>query len=269
VREVDAGKFLNLVTTITTVKGVLNASGNQHAARIPEDVRVAVKSVIGELRQLTETLDAKIATMAVADLGKALEDDASTYGKLNVHLKDVELTFFRECRGRLLIHIDNPRRRFYSEPLDNFGTIAVERFPAVEHDVEEAGKCLALGRSTACVMHLMRILEVGLVAMMTSLGLPPKNENWQSYIQDIEAAIRSRNKHTHGPQWKDVDEPIYSEAATHFHMLKNAWRNHAMHSKQAYTTEKAQQIYDSVSAFMAHLAEKLPQPKGHGGVTDD
>ena len=34
-------------------------------------------------------------------------------------------------------------------------------FPAANHEASEAGKCFATARYTACVFHLMRVMEVG------------------------------------------------------------------------------------------------------------
>jgi hypothetical protein len=73
----------------------------------------------------------------------------------------------------------------------------------------------------------------------------------------MEKEIRSRTKETHGEDWKNIDEPFFSEAATHFRFLKNGWRNHAMHARVKYTEEEADEIYRSVRALMRHLSERL------------
>ena len=118
----------------------------------------------------------------------------------------------------------------------------------------EAGKCFALARYTACVFHLMRILEAGLNALGDSLGLTVAT-NWNRAITDIETEIGARSYATH-PGWR-TDEPFYSEAATHFRMVKNAWRNHTMHIKERYDEERARSVLNSVSDFMRHLAGRL------------
>ncbi len=105
----------------------------------------------------------------------------------------------------------------------------------------------------------MRLLEVGLSSLATGLGISMTTENWNTILNDIENEIRTRNKATHGQSWKDKDEPFFAQAATHFRLVKNAWRNHAMHGKEKYTDEEAKEIYDSVRSFMRHLSDRLSE----------
>ena len=49
-----------------------------------------------------------------------------------------------------------------------FGRSVVGVFPDPTADIDEATRCLALERPTASVFHLMRAMEVGVVA----LGMP-------------------------------------------------------------------------------------------------
>lgn len=140
-----------------------------------------------------------------------------------------------------------------------FGEAVDKKFPAAQYDISEAGRCLALRRSTACVVHLMRALEVALSSLVNALDINPKSDNWYNILDQINKEITSRNKHTHGQKWKDEDEPFFAEAATHLRMVKNAWRNHAAHGKAKYTDEEADEIYRSVRAFMRHLSERLSE----------
>ncbi len=82
-------------------------------------------------------------------------------------------------------------------------------------------------------------------------------ENWNTAIDQIEKEIRSRSKKTHGESWITDDEPFYTGAAVHFRVVKNAWRNHTMHLRSRYDKEEAQDILNSVGAFIRHLATRL------------
>ena len=105
----------------------------------------------------------------------------------------------------------------------------------------------------------MRALEVALASLANALGLSLTTENWNIILNDIENEIRSRTKATHGQEWKDKDEPFFAEAATHFRLIKNGWRNHAMHRRNKYTDEEAEAIYESVRSFMRHLSKRLSE----------
>jgi hypothetical protein len=52
-------------------------------------------------------------------------------------------------------------------------------FSSTSFDIEEAGKCFATGRNTATVMHLMRVMEIGLKAAAIGMNVPdPEKATW-------------------------------------------------------------------------------------------
>jgi hypothetical protein len=138
-----------------------------------------------------------------------------------------------------------------------FSQRAVNAFSSAEHDMSEAAKCFALERYTASVFHSMRILEVGLNELGRELNVAVA-QNWNSAINSIEREIRSRSVATHGPSWRE-DEPFFTEAATHFRMVKNAWRNHTMHVKATYDEARAKSVLNSVGDFMNHLSSRIEE----------
>ena len=79
--------------------------------------------------------------------------------------------------------------------------------------------------------------------------------NWENIINDIEAAIRKINGPSSGSDWKSKQQ-FYSDAAKDFRYFKDAWRNHAMHSREYYGAPEALTIINHVKEFMKHLAEK-------------
>lgn len=140
------------------------------------------------------------------------------------------------------------------EDAPHFGQQVEDAFPSVVFDISEASKCRALSRWTASVMHLMRVLEVGLGCLAKMIDLNP-NENWNTLLNQIEAELRKVGKKTHSPE----EEQFAAEAAAHFRAIKNAWRNHAMHAREKYDEERAVAIYDNVRSFMRHLATRLSE----------
>ena len=138
-----------------------------------------------------------------------------------------------------------------------------DAFLSANRDMDEANKCFAFGRYTACVFHLMRIMEVGLIAVGAPLSVDVK-DNWGRALDKIEKQIEDRNEKfalnqmspTEKSDWQS-NRSFFSGAATHFHMVKDAWRNHTMHIVAHYDEDKARDIFNSISAFMRHLAEKL------------
>ncbi|HEY5572189.1 MAG TPA: hypothetical protein VIK64_04155, partial [Anaerolineales bacterium] len=86
--------------------------------------------------------------------------------------------------------------------------------------------------------------------MARELGVTLKQDNWGEAINLIEQAIA---KISADPDSKS----FFSEAATHFRLLKDAWRNHVMHARSKYTEEEADIIFRSVKAFMGQLAKRV------------
>ena len=64
------------------------------------------------------------------------------------------------------------------------------------------------------------------------------------------------------PAWKELadckeQQRFYADAATHFAIIKDAWRNHTMHARGKYVQVESERIFESVRAFMQKLAERL------------
>lgn len=135
-----------------------------------------------------------------------------------------------------------------------FGETVENAFPGAAYDVCEAAKCLALGRWTASVMHVMRAMDVGLTVLAKHHGVVPER-NCNQAINEIEAKTREVAKRSHGAE----AEQWAAEAATHLRFVKNAWRNQAMHPLEKYDEDRAVVIFESCRAFMQHLATKLSE----------
>jgi hypothetical protein len=151
--------------------------------------------------------------------------------------------------------IQSDKQEFWeqSEPL--FGSAVSASFKSAAYDIEEAGKCLALERGTACVMHVMRATEVSLKALANTLGVGPQND-WGAYIREIDKELDKRLK---AAGKRSADEEFYAEATVVFGHVKRAWRNKSMHIDQIYTPERATEIFEATRSFMSHLATKISE----------
>lgn len=136
-----------------------------------------------------------------------------------------------------------------------FGESVENAFPSASPEIAEAGKCMALERWTASVMHLMRALEPALLALQAAVKVDISKEQWSQILNQIEAKIKTINK-GNAPAG---DEQWYSEVAAQFIFLKNAWRNYAMHINERYDEERAQEVFDGTRAVMRHLATRLSE----------
>jgi hypothetical protein len=161
-----------------------------------------------------------------------------------------------ELTEYLFFAVPPTRKWMYLEPERWFGQQAVDRF-SIQREVRDASQCFALAQWTAAVFHSMRILELGLREIATTLQVPlaPRidTENWKNIIDQIESKIREMEALPRSPV-KSQTLQVYSEAAVQFRYFKDAWRNHVMHSRSSYDEQEAQSILNHVRDFMRHVA---------------
>jgi len=121
---------------------------------------------------------------------------------------------------------------------------------AFPDDAIEAGNCFAVGRYTACVFHLMRMMEKVVQEFATKVeathkdGTPVeiKNEEWFQIEIAVSRAINNMPK----GELKDK----YSASLASLSAVRAGWRNLTMHPKQSYTEEQAKTLMDSVKLFI-------------------
>ena len=140
-----------------------------------------------------------------------------------------------------------------------FGIEVCAKFPSATWEMIEASRCYTFNRHTACVFHLMRATEVGLTALGGQFGVSLAHTNWAPAIDQIESNIRDMHK---DPKWKVLpdckeQQEFYSQAASHFGILKDAWRNYTAHARGKYLEEEAFLIFENTRAFMQKIAARL------------
>jgi hypothetical protein len=168
-------------------------------------------------------------------------------------LTSLQSVLSNEMRTHVFLRIFPSRKDFY-EQAELFGAGVNASFASAKEDVKESGCCYATDRTTACVMHLMRVLEVGLNTLAKELTVDFNQRNWENVINDCEVAIKKINGPSWGPDWKQKLQ-FYSGAAKDFRYFKDAWRNHAMHNRERYDADEAKTILEHVKAFMTQLAD--------------
>lgn len=168
-----------------------------------------------------------------------------------------------ELRNRLrdelapshFLHIPNKNVGLYqSSPL--FGERVAKKFAKSTTDIQEAGKCFATGRYTACVFHLMRVMERGVQRLGRKLkvSIPVEEKDWGLISNHINGALRRLPNST--VQEKKA-HARYAKAAVYLDNVREAWRNETMHPKETYTEEEAEDCLKFVKQYMEFLAKIL------------
>jgi len=174
-------------------------------------------------------------------------------------LGELRARIIDELKSRHFLYVDAREVPHYNEPLNGWDDVP-DKFPSASYDIQEASRCLALGRTTASVIHLMRVLEIGLQTLAQEFGVKYEHSNWKTVIDQVDARIKRLEQARRRPKdWKSLRQ-FYSEAASEFRMFKDAWRNYAMHVHERYGEEDARAIFAGVKVFMKHLSSRLAEP---------
>jgi hypothetical protein len=83
---------------------------------------------------------------------------AQTYGDLIQPISELRMRMHGELRRRLFLYLPPIEARYYSVGQASGPEVETKLLDAMT-DIEESGNCIALGRSTAAVFHLMRVME--------------------------------------------------------------------------------------------------------------
>lgn len=216
--------------------------------------RVAVEfSTIG-LRITAKTINELISQLENPTVGQ-------NFQWLMEKVKDIGNLSKKEIEGKVFLYVPAERAKFFPR-ISNphiFGEPVSDAFPSAVEDVTESGVCLALDRGSACVFHLMRVLEIGLTALGKVFGVSLAHTNWAPAIEQIESRVREMHKDADWKARSDCkdQQEFYAQAASQFGILKDAWRNYTMHARGFYTEEQAERIFENVKAFMQKLAERI------------
>lgn len=158
-----------------------------------------------------------------------------------------------ELGAQYFFHLDQRDVPFYVTD-HPFGEMVSEKFDWATEDISEAGKCMALQRPTACVFHLMRVLEhaVQRLGKKLKVEIDVSTQSWHQICLHINKQIESMPIKTPTQRQKKTD---YAAAAAHLTSVRIAWRNEVMHPKQTYTRDEAFNVFNATKVFMASLVE--------------
>ena len=196
-------------------------------------------------------MSAKYAFALCSDIW---EDRTMTYDEYGERLSVLSQRIRDEADMELFLHVSPERSESYEQREPIFGQVVADKYPSVAYDIAEAGKCLALDRSTACVFHLMRTLESGLKSLSRALGIPYA-PSWESHLKQINEKVTMKHKKK-GIKWRR-DESFFKEIAGNLTAIKIAWRNPTMHIVRVYTLEEADDIFRTTRTFMQRMASRF------------
>jgi hypothetical protein len=220
------------------------------------------ETFLTSLRQIEaecKKLDLKVSLHAASEAIYTFER-SKYFGDLGRGTEQLRNTIEWEMRSFLFFHVPSKQAEFYAQQ-ELFGPEVKTKFPSIHFDMVEAGNCYAMGRGTACVFHLMRVLEIALTAFGGKFGVSLSHTNWGPAIDQIESKIRGMNQDPAWkaiPDWKDQQE-FFAQAASYLGVTKDAWRNYTAHARGKYTQEEAELMLLNVRSFMEKISQRMSE----------
>lgn len=255
--ELEARPFLNAVRALAIIEEVLRT-------KKPEDLKAKVgKSTVDHVsRQLGEFIEAcigfgtDVSRMAAEELLEKLEGGKLTFAVLHEEVRHLHKYFERHLQSTKLCALNPDDARYYDTALEMFGECVTASFPSSASEIDEAGKCLALGRSGAAIFHLMRVVEIGLRSLAPLMGIHEPRPDWGKVIRAVDEYLKlPKNERK-----LELEDEYLAAVSAQMHAVKLAWRNQTMHVDTTFSLENAREIFEQTKLLMIALSIELHEP---------
>ena len=245
-----------------------------YGAHKPDDLRLNMLSrLVANTKQLCAEINLPDTDQQLRLAEYHLVTDTNSLTLLVMHseLRRILETLIAELGKRKFLFISADRNG-YLENENLFGEAVSNRFPLAKADLRAAGNCLAAECWTAAVFHLMRSFEWALRTICYELGLkrmrdfdkktggfkytPTSYAVWEKIINQLPAKVEKRLRELRpGPRKQRMQE-YYSSAIEDVKAVKDAWRNHIMHTRQEFNRVDAAGVVSHVNSIMVRLSKR-------------
>jgi hypothetical protein len=274
VKNVENGRAM-LEASRTMTQRAATLSGTPEFAAIVEQGKNAFLVTISQAEDICTKAglagaSSRLLEMRLRAINSVAPTDIST---LLAEMEHAIAEIFRDLRDIKLLSVDLAR----SGLLDNkdvMGAAVATAFPSAVSDIVEAGNCLAAECNTAAVFHLMRVAEWGLRASCVHFGFrqakavkksekikytPISHVDWETMLNQLQPYVDAKIAKTkRGPEKQALQEywyPVLQDVRG----IRDAWRNHVMHSRAEYNRDDAKAVLTHVDRLMRKLAEKISE----------
>lgn len=258
-KNFDAEAFLQISRNLElTGIALAHYTDAEYCEVVNKGTKLGLEKLRGDLLKIKAAHSLKLLDRMVTGLAAPArftrEEAIEKLGELSDRIKD-------ELSSIEFVHIDAVMREFFDPSSPLFGTDVASKFPVISYDIAEAGKCLALERSTASVFHSIRCLEAGIRAIARCLGIsdPTRaaDRTWGNILRAVKIEIDKR--------WPPAlvrtggDDELFDNAYAALAGMQNPYRNSTMHLDQTYTLEDARYIFEVVKGFMRKIASRMDE----------
>ncbi|MER8645747.1 hypothetical protein [Mesorhizobium sp. M1252] len=249
--EVKAKPFVEAISKLASMSAMIRTL-NEHKPEMPtvkidKKTGKGLEALLVPFIESCGPLGAKISGKGAERIVQMLKERSLNYVELGVKFETLNQTFRDELESSRLFALNARAADCFALATETFGADVIDKFPDAEHDLEEAGKCLATARNTATVFHLMRALEVTLQFLCGKLSITNTQRVWGHLLSDLNQKIDAMAKGEQKSRW--------AAASSYLWQVKEVWRNETMHPKQTYTDEEAREVFEASRVFIRHAAK--------------
>lgn len=251
--ELTAARFSRALMDFTMMRYLLSHLSTM--ARGPGELDDASqKGVITILEAIEAELlpiGTNLTAMAIRDLRSMLEGGERSSFILAPRVSEIERRLQDELESITLFVIARRDAEFYENAAEFLDLKAQQAFPNTIFDCEEASKCLAFGRYTASVFHMMRAAEAAVIELARALDATISDVNgetlaWGKLAANIGAKIAKMPPGPSRDKWHEAQMFLVS--------CNRAFRTKAAHPVQTYTKEQAEEALASTRSFIRSVA---------------
>jgi hypothetical protein len=256
--EINARSFVVAISGLRNMETVLKEISDGSFTITDSNWVNELVARLSRFRKELVTLEADSAVDEIDRSTEKLYDHSLTIDRCLYFAESIRSRLEDDMKRTKLLSLNSEEQGYFaSTPF--FGGSFAEKFQTDGvFELDEAAKCIALGRPTAAVFHLMRLVEVGIRALARCLNIPdplkPAERNWGHILGEIKKGYEAR--------WPTVAARAQGngELFEHLHAsldaVKNPWRNATMHVENKYTDDEAKHIFAAVKGFMKKLADR-------------
>ena len=192
--------------------------------------------------------------------------------ELSVEFRNIWESVFLNMDKHKFLQVSPDRLGYVDHPC-LLGAKVRAAFPSASFDIREAGNCMASECNTAAVFHLMRAVEWCLRAVCVSLGfkklknkfkssgrityIPIEYSEWDKILdhcqEEVDRRLGKLKRGLHKQQLQQFYYPMLQDIRG----IRDAWRNHVMHTRSEYSREDVDSILSHVKRLMVTASEKF------------
>jgi len=167
--------------SIEKLKGLFEEIGRPFPPPdITDNLPVMTEEAFTQLRQYFEEIEFSCTEMSLGKIIGIIQDGKgqTTFPEIRSAVNEFMTILEYEAKSRLFFMMPPKRAHFYEMSGTFLGQEVLDRFLALRdfdaegfyEDADEVGNCFATDRYTACVFHLMRVMERCLRKLAKDLG---------------------------------------------------------------------------------------------------